>query len=338
MPAVKSHPTNPRELAWLLEASESLLPVSESSPICVRHGTIPEGPPRPHPEWHPYCEISIRLEGEGRMFVEKEHSYAKAGDVLMLGPGVPHWGVIEKYPLRFVTVYFLPWVPIEMGPETEGIRVLRRFTARQSLAERLLRPPRQLLIRLTAQFRDMVTESEGAQVGREIRLRTLLMEQLITILRWEQRQGRNIGGEDLAEDWRPLMKTLQFLRTHYSEPVYAREVARAAGLSESRLKQLFQQALGMSWVRFLQGYRIHRAAALLNESGYNVTEAALAVGFDSFAHFNKTFRAFMGVSPRDYHYGLGPRSKAPGGVDLNASPAAYERFEELPPGKGNGGF
>jgi len=324
---VLSQPSNPPELAWLLDASESLLPLTESNPIYVRHGTIVEGPPRPHPEWHPYCEISIRFEGGGEMYVENEKADSRPGDVLLLGPGVPHWGVIKRYPLRFVTIYFLPWVPIEMGPESDGIRVLRRFTARQTLAERLLRPPRPLLMRLTARFQEIVTESEGRQLGREIRLRTLLMEQLVTIIRWEQDQGRDIGGGELEEDWRPLMKTLQFLRTHYSDSVYARDVARAAGLSESRLKQLFQQALGMSWVKFLQGYRIHRAAALLNESGYNVTEAALAVGFDSFAHFNKTFRAFMGVTPKDFHQGMGAKSK-PGNAatGLASPPPVYERF------------
>jgi len=247
------------------------------------------------------------LDGGGRIFVENEQAVSQAGDVMLLGPGIPHWGSIQQYPLRFVTVYFLPWVPIEMGPESDGIRVLRRFTARQSLTERLIRPPRNLLMQLTALFQKLVTEYEGQQLGREICVRSRLMDLIFTILRWEQAQGRNIGGEELEEDWRPLMKTLQYLRAHYSDPIYAREVARAAGLSESRLKQLFQQALGMSWVKFLQGYRIHRAAALLNESGYNVTEAALAVGFDSFAHFNKTFRAFMGVTPKDFHHGLSIR-------------------------------
>jgi AraC-like DNA-binding protein len=325
--AVNSQRSNPPELSWLLDASESLLPLSESSPIYVRHGKIVEGPPRPHPEWHPYCEISIRFEGEGKMFVENEEAYVRPGDVLLLGPGVPHWGTIRKYPLRFVTVYFLPWLPIEMGPESDGIRLLRRFTARQTLADRLLRVPRPMLMRLTARFQELVTEANGQQVGREIRLRTLLMELLVAILRWEQGQGRDVGGGELEEDWRPLIKTLQFLRTHYSEPVYARDVARAAGMSESRLKQLFQGLLRMSWVKFLQGYRIHRAAALLNESGYNVTEAALAVGFDSFAHFNKTFRAFMGVTPKDFHHGFGAKTKpGKGGSALNDPQPVYERF------------
>ena len=101
-------------------------------------------------------------------------------------------------------------------------------------------------------------------------------------------------------DWRPVHKTLAHLRDHYTEPIYAKDVARAAGISESRLKLLFQKALGISWVKYLQGYRIHRAAALLSESTYNVTEAALAVGFESLSHFNATFRSFMGVSPKHY--------------------------------------
>ncbi len=45
---------------------------------------------------------------------------------------------------------------------------------------------------------------------------------------------------------------------------------------------------------------LHRAAALLSESTYNVTEAALTVGFESLSHFNATFRSFMGVSPKHY--------------------------------------
>jgi transcriptional regulator GlxA family with amidase domain len=190
-----------------------------------------------------------------------------------------------------------------MGPGSDGVRVLRRFTAHQSLEERVLRPPPPLRSTLTARMQELVAEFEGNELGRGMRMRSLLMELLLTILRWEHAQGREIGGGELEEDWRPLMKALQYLRAHYREPIYAREVARAAAVSESCLKKLFREALGMSWVRFLQGYRVHRAAALLNESGYNVTEAALAVGFDSFPHFNKIFRAFMGMAPGDFHHG-----------------------------------
>ncbi|MDE3067451.1 MAG: helix-turn-helix transcriptional regulator [Verrucomicrobiota bacterium] len=300
-PSVK-RPGNPPELAWLLDVTESRQPLSESSPIWVRHGSIEQGPPTPYPERHPYCEISIILEGQGTSFVEGEQIVRKAGELMLLGPGLPHWGRIQQYPLRFITAYFLPSVLIEMGPKSDGVRILRRFTARQSAASRLVHPPPKLLTHLKNLFEEMIEEFESDRFGREVKLRTLLLEQLVLLLRWEQSEGRNIGSEELELDWRAIMKTLQHLREHYSEPVYSRDLTRAAGISESRLKVLFHEALGLSWVKYLQGYRIYRAAALLNEGTHNVTEAALAVGFDSFAHFNKTFRSFMGVSPKQYKH------------------------------------
>jgi AraC-like DNA-binding protein/mannose-6-phosphate isomerase-like protein (cupin superfamily) len=299
-PNVSAKPTNVVELSWLLDVTESRQPVSESSPIWVREGTVLEGPPTAHPECHPYCEMGIVLEGAGTHLVEGEEAYRVPGDLFLVGPGVPHWGSIQSFPLKFITVYFLPSVLIEMGPESDGVRVLRRFTTKQSLQERLVRPTRELRAEFTATFQQLLAEFGKEGFGREIRLRTLLLDQMVTLLRWEESQGVSIGAGQLEIDWRPILKALHFLRENYTEPVYANDVARAAGMSESRLKVIFNEALGLSWVKYLQGYRIHRAAALLNESGHNVTEAALAVGFESLSHFNETFRSFMGVSPKHY--------------------------------------
>ncbi len=95
-------------------------------------------------------------------------------------------------------------------------------------------------------------------------------------------------------------RALQYLRVHFPEPIYAQDIAAASGMCQSRLKVLFREALGISWVHFLQSYRIERAAALLNDPRYRVTEAALEVGFESLSHFNSTFRSSMNVSPTEY--------------------------------------
>ena len=65
------------------------------------------------------------------------------------------------------------------------------------------------------------------------------MEMLVRLLRWEQALGRNIGGGGLEINWQPILKALNFLREHYTEPIYANDMARAVGLSESRLKSFF---------------------------------------------------------------------------------------------------
>jgi AraC-like DNA-binding protein/quercetin dioxygenase-like cupin family protein len=289
------------DLAWLLDVTESRQPLTETSPIWVRRATIAKGPHTPHPERHPYCEICMVLQGRpGISIVERERAECGAGELLLLGPGIPHRGVIGRFPFSFITVYFLPWVLVELGPESDGVRILRRFTAQQPAARRVVRLPPKQRAEFRRRFEEIYREFSQSGFGREVRLRTLLLEILVRLLRWEQSLGRNIGGGELEINWRPILQALNYLRAHYTTPIYANDMARAAGLSESRLKSLFQHALGISWVKYLQGYRIHRAAALLNEGGHNVTEAALAVGFESLSHFNVTFRSFMGVSPKDY--------------------------------------
>ena len=294
------HPDKRIHLNWLLEATESRQPLNETSPIWVRHGSVLEGPPAPHPETHPYCEIGIIFVAEEISMVEGEEAPRHPGDVLLLGPGIPHFARILNYPLHFTTVYFLPSVLIEMGPLSDGVRALRRFTSKQPLEKRLIRPTPKLLSKLRASFKQMAVEFDQQYVGREMRLRALLSELLISILRWEKSQGLEFQSLDLEADWRPIMKVFAYLRSHYTEPVYSRDVARMAGLSRNRLNILFKEAIGISWLKFLQGYRIHRAAALLTQPGCNVTEAALAVGFESLSHFHTTFQAYMGVTPQNY--------------------------------------
>ncbi len=300
MKLIKAKPAKLTELSWLTEVTESRQPLSELCPIWVRHGTVHSGLPVPHPERHPYCEFGTTVEGIVESFVEREQARRLPGDLFLAGPGVPHWARITKYPFKFITVYFLPSVLIELGPESDGPKILRRFTMPQSLVQRLVRPPAALRDRLLRRFAEIVLEFERNRFGREVRLRTLLMEQLVELLRWESDAGLNGVDADLEFDWKPVHKALQYIREHFTEPIYARNVARATGKSETRLKVLFHQALGISWVKYLQSYRIHRAAALLSESGCNVTEAALATGFESLSHFNVTFRTFMGVAPTVY--------------------------------------
>jgi transcriptional regulator GlxA family with amidase domain len=127
-----------------------------------------------------------------------------------------------------------------------------------------------------------------------------LTEQLVELIRWEQREGRRPGTIETEADWKHINKILQYLREHSTEPIYSQTLARAVGLGEWRVNALFQAALGMSWVKYLQSHRIHRAAALLSEPGSNVTETAFAVGFESLSHFNAIFRSLLGVSPSEY--------------------------------------
>jgi transcriptional regulator GlxA family with amidase domain len=103
-----------------------------------------------------------------------------------------------------------------------------------------------------------------------------------------------------AFNWLKVEKALRLMHEHYVETIYVREIARAVGLSVSRLQAIFRQELGMSCVHYLRALRISHAKALPCLTEARVTEIALQVGFEMLSHFNISFRELIGMGPTEY--------------------------------------
>ena len=304
IPTVLSEP-QPAELSWLGEVREVRQPLSRMRPIWVRSSYLRTGPPGPcptvpHPERHPYCEFSICLQGHGIEYIGRGKLQTNPGSVMLLGPGIPHTAELHDYPRRGVTVYFLPILLFDMGPLGDGARVLSRFTAEQSIEDRIVNLPPGIYRRIRLGMAGMAVEFQRGGFGSELRLRSMLTELLVALLRWEEKKGKRVPSDVDPLHWELVQRALHYLQEHYTEPIYVREVARATGVSESRLKLVFRESLGMSCVQYLKAYRISLAAAMLSAAKDPITTVALAVGFETLSHFNTTFREIMDMSPTEY--------------------------------------
>jgi AraC-like DNA-binding protein len=303
MPSADNNPTKTPDLNWLAEVREFAPPLRLDAPIWMREVRVTSGPVIPCGEKHPYCELNIIFEGAGTEYIEGEEAWHSPGHLLLIGPGVPHWVRVDRYPLHALTVLFLPGILLELGPLGDGAVLLRRLTMRQTIHDRVLRLPPALRRKVGSCFQQMWAEFRSRPLGWELRLRSLLTDLLVAIVRWEHKKGKSALGDRMPEDWQKLERALVHIRRHFAEPIYAMDLARATGVSETRLKVLFEQTLGMPWTRFLQSYRVHQAAAMLCMPGRSVTTIALACGFEDLGHFIKVFRKFMGTQPSAYARG-----------------------------------
>jgi AraC-like DNA-binding protein len=98
----------------------------------------------------------------------------------------------------------------------------------------------------------------------------------------------------------PLSKALDFVEAHYAEPLTLPLVAKAAGLSVSRLAHVFKAHVGMSVTAYLNMVRVNSARDYLTNSSMRVSETAFQVGFGNLSHFNHVFRQATGLSPTQY--------------------------------------
>ncbi len=76
-----------------------------------------------------------------------------------------------------------------------------------------------------------------------------------------------------------------------------RRVAARLGVSDRHLRRVFEAALGVSPLQYLQTRRLLAAKQLLTDTALPVTDVALASGFGSVRRFNAAFMQHYGLQP-----------------------------------------
>jgi hypothetical protein len=244
------------DIRWLNEVREVRHPLDSNHPIFVREAdVISENlkplPTVPHPERHPYCEFAINLEGDLTQFIGAEKSEKKAGDVMLLSPNTPHYAYLHSRRHRAVTIYFLPLMFFELGPERDGADFLSRFTAPQTILQRIISPPPALRWRIEQNAKAVSREWNSPTFGSELKLWLLLLDCLVELLRWERAQGRLIGGQTPVHDWAHVEKALRYIHEHSAKPLYIEEIAVHVGITPNRLRSMFRQSLGTTCSHYL---------------------------------------------------------------------------------------
>lgn len=77
-------------------------------------------------------------------------------------------------------------------------------------------------------------------------------------------------------------------------------LSKHVGCSPFYLSRTFSKEMGQSIPQYLRHLRMRRASELLRSGEFNVTEAALEVGYSSLGHFSKAFCEATGCCPSLY--------------------------------------
>jgi len=97
-----------------------------------------------------------------------------------------------------------------------------------------------------------------------------------------------------------VQKVIGLLKENLAEPPSLEELGRRVGCSHFYLSRIFTQEAGKTISVTLRDLRMERAACLLREGRFNVTEAAMEVGYSSLSHFSSAFHEVIGCCPGLY--------------------------------------
>ncbi|CAG7614005.1 AraC family transcriptional regulator [Paenibacillus allorhizosphaerae] len=101
-----------------------------------------------------------------------------------------------------------------------------------------------------------------------------------------------------VNEW--LMRSIDFINTHFMEGISVMEAVQVAGVHRSHFYNEFNRLLGMSPRQYLIKLRMERASEMLMNTTLSITEISLSTGYPDLYSFSRAFYNFFGVSPTDY--------------------------------------
>ena len=97
-----------------------------------------------------------------------------------------------------------------------------------------------------------------------------------------------------------IRNVTQYIREHINEPLNRETLAEAAGFSAPHFHRVFTATTGESAVCYVRRTRLEGAGRKLRMGAVDITEVALAAGYDSHAAFGKAFKQQFGLSPSEF--------------------------------------
>ena len=272
------------------------LDVDGRSIHAFRHGY-----PCPLVRWHRHDEIELHLivEGTGRMFVGDHVGSFAPGQLVLLGAQLPHNWVSEIAPDEVVefrdhVVQFRRDLLPAMAAGAPELAALLPLLARAQGGIEFTGPVRAR----AAAWTERMIESDGltriallidflGQLGRETRYRFLST-------------ASAASGADADSDLGRIGRVKRYVAANHAQDIRLHDVAALSGMSETSFSRFFTKATGGNFNRYLSRVRIASACERLGESDESVTDICFAVGFKNVANFNRRFRQYKAMTPREY--------------------------------------
>jgi len=100
--------------------------------------------------------------------------------------------------------------------------------------------------------------------------------------------------------YRPLGRVQEFVDEHYSEEISLEKAASQAAMEKTYFSFFFRKKVGVTFSSWLQYLRVAKAMSMMEQMDYSITEVAFAVGFQELSTFQKAFKKWTHLTPREF--------------------------------------
>ncbi len=251
-----------------------------------------------HPHFHNGFEIHFTLTNNTIYFIEGKKYVSDSGTVTLINSEEIHRVCIDKNKLyeRYFILFkpsFIEFITVNY-PE-----VLEIFVQKNKMDKNCI----QLSSNDQDKMKNLVEELlkiyiESDLYLYELRIKQKFLELLIFLSDiFNFRNGDYIRVNYEQQD--QLIKIIKYMRKNSSKELCLDLLCEHFYISKSSMIRLFKKYIGMTPNQYLIYLRIMNSRKYL-ESGYNVKEVSIKVGYSDISSFIKKFKEIQGLSPKKY--------------------------------------
>lgn len=95
-----------------------------------------------------------------------------------------------------------------------------------------------------------------------------------------------------------ITRAIAWLKQNYKEPLLVEDLASRSNMASSTFHKYFKDITTLSPLQYQKRLRLGEAQRLMLSEGYDVTQAAMAVGYESATQFIREYKRLYGEPPR----------------------------------------
>ena len=258
--------------------------------------------------FHPECELVYILEGNGKRIVGDSVEPFHAGDLVFLGPNIPHvWYSDEAHRnqetilrSRAIVIYFNNGLFGKNFYNLHETQCLKQLFHKAERGMRINGHSNKSLYELVAEM------PHRKNLDRITGLLQIL-QMLATTKEYDLLAGIGYQHAYDAKDNHKIDEVFQFVSQHFSRHITLEEMAGLCNLTPQSFCRFFKKRTQKTFVDFVNEFRISHARKLLSENDdMSISEIAYACGFNNISYFIKAFKTITGITPREHKKNLQP--------------------------------
>jgi AraC-like DNA-binding protein len=283
---------------WLMKSIEVRLPRDFDKSFIV-FKEIGQFFPVPW-HYHPEYELVLVLKSTGRRMVGDHIGYFQEGDLVCMGPYLPHVWVNDSQYINGQADHQAEAIVIHFKDNFLGENFLE--IPEMDAFKNFLRLSRRGMA-LHGKTKEQINSLMIGMVGMNgiQRLSSLLSIFDILANTKEFELLASDGYTHSADNHNDRIgKITEYVMQNFHKEIALPEVARIANMAVTTFCNFFKDQYRITFVEYLNTVRIGNACKLLSEKDQNIVEVAYECGFNNLANFNRQFKKYKKMTPTQY--------------------------------------